>query len=72
MYSPDLCIFEKVEKAKALDIESLFAAFFGGKSTFGAQTTYCKPAASGEPHPAAFQIPPGYKPVVPSPPAPPK
>jgi hypothetical protein len=38
---------------------------------FGEQTSYCKPAASGEPHPALFQIPPGYKPVMP-PPAPPK
>jgi hypothetical protein len=39
---------------------------------FGEQTCYCKPAASGEPHPALFQIPPGYKPIVPPPPAPPK
>jgi hypothetical protein len=39
---------------------------------FGEQTTYCKAAPSAEPHPALFQIPPGYKPIVPPPPAPPK
>jgi len=39
---------------------------------FGEQTTYCKTAPSGEPHPALFQIPPGYKPVVPPPPTAPK
>jgi hypothetical protein len=32
---------------------------------FGEQTTYCKPAAAAEPHPSVFQIPPGYKMVMP-------
>jgi hypothetical protein len=36
---------------------------------FGKQTSYHKIAAIAEPHPAMFQIPPGYKPVMP--PAPP-
>jgi len=30
---------------------------------FGQQTSYCNAAPSGEPHPALFQIPPGYKQV---------
>jgi len=38
---------------------------------FGQQSTYCKPAQTAEPNPALFQIPPGYKPIVPQPPAPP-
>jgi hypothetical protein len=28
--------------------------------SFGQRTCYCKNAPSGEPHPTAFQIPPGY------------
>lgn len=36
---------------------------------FGKQTSYHKIAETAEPHPAMFQIPPGYKPV--KPPAPP-
>jgi hypothetical protein len=32
---------------------------------FGKQTSYNKIAETGEPHPALFQIPPGYKPVMP-------
>jgi hypothetical protein len=28
--------------------------------SFGQRTCYCKNAPSGEPHPSAFQIPPGY------------
>jgi hypothetical protein len=39
---------------------------------FGKQTSYHKIAATAEPHPAMFQIPPGYKPVMPSAPPPPK
>lgn len=35
---------------------------------FGQQTTACKSVAAQEPHPALFQIPPGYKPVMPAPP----
>lgn len=37
---------------------------------FGQQTSVCKPAATAEPHPGLFQIPPGYKPVMPPRPAP--
>jgi hypothetical protein len=39
---------------------------------FGRQTSYHKIAATAEPHPAMFQIPPGYKPVMPPAPPPPK
>jgi hypothetical protein len=39
---------------------------------FGQQTCACSAAQTAEPHPAMFQIPPGYKPVMPSPPAPSK
>lgn len=40
--------------------------------SFGQQTTYCKPAASAEPPPSTFQIPPGYTMLPPpQPPAPP-
>lgn len=42
---------------------------------FGQVTQVCHSAVPGEPHPAAFQIPPGYKvikPAAPKPPAPPK
>jgi hypothetical protein len=35
---------------------------------FGTQTTYHKMGAAAEPHPAMFQIPPGYKQVMPPPP----
>jgi len=38
---------------------------------FGQQTTYCKPQQTAEPHPSNFQIPPGYQPILPKPPAPP-
>ena len=31
------------------------------KSAAGEQTTYCKPTSTDEPHPALFEIPPGYK-----------
>jgi hypothetical protein len=38
---------------------------------FGEQTCYCRAAQTGEPHPALFQIPPGYTPAAPpAPPAP--
>jgi len=38
---------------------------------FGQQTCYCKVAPAAKPHPATFQIPPGYKQVMPAaPPAP--
>ena len=30
-------------------------------SHLGAQTTYCKPTSTAEPHPSLFEIPPGYK-----------
>lgn len=30
-------------------------------SHLGAQTTYCKPTSTDEPHPSLFEIPPGYK-----------
>ena len=39
---------------------------------FGKQTSYHKIAATAEPHPAMFQIPPGYKPVMPQAPPLPK
>jgi hypothetical protein len=29
--------------------------------SFGVQTSVCKTAQTAEPHPATFQIPPGYK-----------
>jgi 3-deoxy-D-arabino-heptulosonate 7-phosphate (DAHP) synthase len=29
--------------------------------SFGTQTSVCKTAQTAEPHPATFQIPPGYK-----------
>lgn len=38
---------------------------------FGQMTQVCHSAVPGEPHPAAFQIPPGYKLVKPAPPKPP-
>jgi hypothetical protein len=38
---------------------------------FGQLTQVCQRAIPGEPHPAAFQIPPGYKVIVPAPPKPP-
>jgi hypothetical protein len=38
---------------------------------FGQSMTYCKPQQIGEPAPSNFQIPPGYTPVLPKPPAPP-
>jgi hypothetical protein len=34
---------------------------------FGQQTSYCRAAQSGEPHPALFQMPAGYKPIMPAP-----
>jgi hypothetical protein len=37
----------------------------------GQQTTYCKPTSFAEPHPAVFQIPPGYTIKPPTPPTPP-
>ncbi|MGD0667453.1 MAG: hypothetical protein ABSB23_07820 [Bryobacteraceae bacterium] len=42
--------------------------------SFGQITQMCHTAVPGEPHPAAFQIPPGYKVInpAPKPPAPPK
>ena len=39
---------------------------------FGQQTCICKTGPTAEPHPGLFQIPPGYKPVMPQPPALPK
>jgi len=39
---------------------------------FGEQTCYCRATQSGEPHPALFQAPPGYTPVMPPPPGAPK
>jgi hypothetical protein len=39
---------------------------------FGQQTCYCKVAPATEPHPSTFQIPPGYKPVMPAAPQAPK
>jgi len=38
---------------------------------FGQLTQVCQRATPGEPHPAAFQIPPDYKVIVPQPPKPP-
>lgn len=38
---------------------------------FGKVTQVCHSAVPGEPHPSTFQIPPGYKVVMPDPPAPP-
>ena len=41
------------------------------QGSFGQLTQVCHSAVPGEPHPAAFQIPPGYKLVKPAPPKPP-
>jgi len=38
---------------------------------FGQLTQVCQRAVPGEPHPAAFQIPPGYKAILAPPPQPP-
>jgi pyruvate/2-oxoglutarate/acetoin dehydrogenase E1 component len=38
------------------------------EGSFGQLTQVCHSAVPGEPHPAAFQIPPGYKVVMPTPP----
>jgi hypothetical protein len=38
---------------------------------FGQMTQACHSAVPGEPHPAAFQIPPGYKVILAPPPKPP-
>lgn len=40
--------------------------------SFGQLTQVCHTAIPGEPSPSAFQIPPGYKLIIPKPPAPPK
>lgn len=37
-------------------------------SSLGQQTSICQKATPGEPHPSVFEIPPGYKQLVPSPP----
>jgi hypothetical protein len=36
--------------------------------SFGQLTQMCHTAVPGEPHPSAFQIPPGYKLITPQPP----
>jgi hypothetical protein len=41
------------------------------KGNFGQLTQVCHRAVPGEPHPAAFQIPPGYKVITPQRPKPP-
>jgi len=39
--------------------------------SFGQTTQVCQRVIPGEPHPSAFQIPPGYKVIMPTPPKPP-
>jgi hypothetical protein len=38
------------------------------QGSFGQMTQVCHTAVPGEPHPSAFQIPPGYKVILPPPP----